>query len=298
MKNKPMSKPLQACIVTAFLFLSSLICQAQMIIHPVRVISPEYTMFWNTKSLFNPAATATESIYEASITGRGQWVGHKDAPLNLGLMLGMKSDILHGGAGFDYSFARYGQTLINHDFKLNYSYHMKLGEDRLLSAGISAGMTLMKYDFPFDEPLIDDNGHDTFYDFQFGLFYRSTHLRLGLSSTHFQYFDPYSEKNTLTLIHWYSSYGFDITDKIEFRPELLILFPELKTDDLALSTGFIATLNKIFQAGFTYRTNNSYGFTSGVNIAGKLQLGYLFEYTINKPGQALGNHEFMMSFSM
>jgi type IX secretion system PorP/SprF family membrane protein len=288
----------RACIALICIFLPSFFCEAQMISNPARVLPPVFTGFWNTKSLFNPAATGVENTYQAAITGRRQWAGYKDSPFNLGLTLGMKSDVLHGGIGVDYSFTKIGQTLYDHEFKVNYSYHVKLTNDQILSAGISGGMALMKYNFTFADPIIEDKGHTSYYDFQFGLFYRSNHLQLGLSSNHFRYNENETEKSTLNHIYLYSSYGFDITDKIELRPELLVLWPEFKTDDLTLSSGLIATFKKTFRAGFTYRSNNSYGFTAGVNIAGKLQLGYLFEYTTNRPGEVIGNHEFQASFAM
>jgi type IX secretion system PorP/SprF family membrane protein len=275
-----------------------MITQAQTYAYPANASTkfPLYTMFWNSKSLFNPAASGVEHNYHVALMGREQWAGIKDGPRNGGVFYEMKSEVLHGGVGINYMYTTFFKIHQTHELNANYSYHHSLGNNRILSAGISGGITLMKYDFSMGDPLIIDKGNKTYYDFQFGLFYQSNHLQLGLSSNHFEHIELNSEKRIFSQICLYSSYRFDIGKILAFRPEILMIWPEFITDNLTLSSGFIFTLKERFWTGFTYRTDDTYGGMAGVDIAGKVRLGYLFETTTGVPGsKTYGNHELLVA---
>jgi len=151
-----------------------------------------------------------------------------------------------------------------------------------------------------DWPLVDDKGTITYYDFKLGLYYKSNHLQLGLSSNHFEYTDIYSAgKEISSNIYIYSSYRFDIGEILDINPQLLISKHNLYTETIILSSGLILTFKERFWTGFTYRTNNTYGGMAGFDIAGIVRIGYSYEIRTKVLGIGnYGNHELLLALML
>jgi type IX secretion system PorP/SprF family membrane protein len=257
-------------------------------------------MFWNSKSLINPAASGVENKFYAALMGGEQWMGIKTNPRNIGVIMAMKSDFLHGAVGMNYVYTSFPEVNKLHFLDANYSYHINLGNERILSAGISGGLTLLKYDYSMDWPLVDDKGTVKYYDFQLGLFYKSNHLQLGLSSNYFEYTDIYSAgKDMSSNVYIYSSYRFEMSELLEINPELLISRHKLYDESIILSSGLLLTFKEIFWTGFTYRTDNTYGGMAGFDIAGIVRIGYSYEIrTKVLEIENYGNHELLVALML
>jgi hypothetical protein len=82
-------------------------------------------MYWNTYSLFNPAASGLHQRFYGVLTGNFQYVGFEDAPVTKTAIFDMKTDALHGGIGINYTFDKAGLTK-GHNVALNYNYQLDL----------------------------------------------------------------------------------------------------------------------------------------------------------------------------
>jgi type IX secretion system PorP/SprF family membrane protein len=284
-----------------YVFLFVLVCmpmRAQQLMSPDLQLKPlPFTMFWNAKSLFNPAANGIEHKYYAALMGGQQWLGTKSSPKNIGVVMAMKCDVLHGAVGMNYVYTDFLEIHKLHSFDANYSYHFKLGNERVLSAGISGGLTLDKYEFSMEPPIEDQKGTEKYYNINLGLYYQSNHLRLGLSSDHYEYTDIFSaEKEIYGIIYLYSSYRFVIGENLDISPEILLSSFKLYNRSTNLTSGLLLTYKEKFWTGFTYRTDNTYGGMAGFNIAGTVKIGYSCEIRTKVDGfKNYGNHELVMA---
>jgi type IX secretion system PorP/SprF family membrane protein len=104
-----------------------------------------HSMFWNSYSLINPAASGVQYKYYGALAGRAKWLGYKDTPRTGSALFDVKLNPMHGGAGINYTYEKYGLTKF-HKFNTNYSYHLNLPNEQTLSLGLSGGITVEKTD--------------------------------------------------------------------------------------------------------------------------------------------------------
>lgn len=255
-----------------------------------------FSMSWDAKSMFNPAASGVENKYYVALMGKEQWVGINNGPRDWSVLCEMKSELLHGGVGINYIYTTIFNTQQNHYFNAKYSYHIKLDHDKILSAGISGGLTLWNYDFSKEPPYVGFKGQKKFYDFQFGLFYHSNHLSIGINSIHFEHLklEP-SDKSISSKLYLFSSYRFDLGELFDITP-LLMIWPENKTQKTIFSSAIICAIKNRYRVGFIYYNDDTYGATTSVDIAGLVKLGYLFEINTKVSGiEYHGNHEVLVA---
>ncbi|HEX2394857.1 MAG TPA: PorP/SprF family type IX secretion system membrane protein [Bacteroidales bacterium] len=287
------------------IFLLILICistRAQELIFPDLEIKPlPFSMFWNSKSLFNPAASGVDNRYYAAVAGGEQWIGTNYEPRDIGVILAMKSDFLHGAIGMNYVHTAFPEVFKIHNLNAIYSYHINLGNEKILSAGISGGISLVTSDYTmYDPPFYNEKSTNSNYNLQLGMLYRSDHLQLGLSSHHFEYTDIYSAgKEISSNIYIYSSYRFDIGEILDINPQLLITRHKSYTEIINLSSGLLFAFKERFWTGFTYRTDNTYGGLAGFDIAGIVRIGYSYEIRTKVSGiENYGNHELLVALML
>jgi type IX secretion system PorP/SprF family membrane protein len=289
-------------ILSSTLTFTASLAKAQDYI-PVNAMSsiktPHFIMFWNSKSLFNPAASGIDDKYYLGLTVNEYWMGMKNAPVNIGAFFEAKSEALHGALGINYVNTKTSQFFSNHAFNANYSYHRKLGNNRILSAGIAGGLALYKSDNSTTDPLTNDNGVNTFYNFHLGLFYQSNHLGLGVSSNHYEYVNMDLKNAILSQISIFSSYRFDLGEILDISPEVLMTCPLDNKYDINISAGLLFTIKDIFRTGFVYGIDDIYGVTAGVDIAGKVRLSYAVEMRKSMQGGVnYGNHELLVALKI
>ncbi len=104
-----------------------------------------HTQFWNTYANINPAVSGVFYKHQATALYRNQWDRVNGAPNTITGNYNTRVDALHGGLGVTYKYETIG-SLKEHSANLNYSFHLKLGENALLAAGVSAGIVNMKRD--------------------------------------------------------------------------------------------------------------------------------------------------------
>lgn len=172
------------------------------------------SMFWNNYTLFNPAATGLFYKHQANVMYRDQWDKVNGAPRTFTANYNTKLDFLHGGIGANYVHDKIGFTNTDR-INLNYSYHLQLGKEGVLAAGISAGLIHSATDPSL--PYSSQKGNA--FTMNFGLVYKTERLNIGLSSTNLN--EPTIKKLYYSFArHYYlnADYLFELTPHFDLKP--------------------------------------------------------------------------------
>ena len=263
---------------------------------------PQYTMYWNNFSVYNPAATGTFSKHFAAINGRLQWVGFSGAPVTANFIYDRKLDAINGGVGVNYTHDQIG-FITNNKVNINYSYLFNFKNDRILNVGISAGAFRIAIDGTHfiaidpaeNDPSIPKGGAETRFNSNFGAMYKSNHWLIGLSST--QLTAPYFKKlNVERERHYYLAcmYRANLTTDWEIKPGML-----LKSDGAIrqLDANLLFTYKKCIWLGLIYRPQDAVAFTGGVELKGRYRIGYAYDYITSALSQfSKGSHEVVLAY--
>ena len=210
--------------------------------------------------------------------------------------------IIHGGIGISYIYDQLGLEKSN-KINLNYSFHLKLNESRVLSLGISGGVNTMTIDEnsfiaidgTANDPAIPKGGlREAKFNSNFGLFYKSNHWKIGLSTTQLNK-AVYKELNINKERHYWLSctYKYDIGRTFDIQPGVLV-----KADLVSIQVDFntLLTYKKWYWMGLTYRIEDALAFMGGVDIKGKYRVGYSYDYTLSTIGNySKGSHEVILA---
>ena len=223
------------------------------------------TMFWNNYTIFNPAATGLFYKHQANATFRDQWEGVNGAPQTWIANYNAKIDGIHGGLGANYIYediSVFHTTRVN----VNYSYHFKVGENGILSAGFSGGLLFNKYSFTPQSSVTT-----TTFNANAGLVYKNDRLNIGLSTTNLNQLD-YNKSFYTPALHYYlcADYLFTLGERFDLKPQVL-----LRTDAVKFSCDLnvLAYYKKQFWLGVTYRTTDAICFMGGWDFPEKHGLG-------------------------
>jgi type IX secretion system PorP/SprF family membrane protein len=263
-----------------------------------RVKTQETRMFWNSQTLYNPAASGLNQKIDATLIGRAKWLGYNNAPLYGNAIYNMKAGILHGGFGVNFNCNRIG-FIHDKGFNINYSYHIDFKNKKKLGIGVSGGLNRKRFDISslyirdYDDPIIVSKNTDLLFNYKFGLFYVSNHLELGLSSTFMKVIEKNTPYLTNSNIYWiFSSYQFEIGKNIEFKPNLLL---NPYKHYIGISSGLLMTYKQRFWTGITYIRYNNIGVMFGYDIIGMFRLGYSWNSTSFGFNFISGNHEIILA---
>lgn len=284
--------------LTFIFFFSSFVIVAQQ--------EPIFTQFWNNYSYINPATAALDTKHQAAVQYRNQWDGVNGAPNTIMATYNYAINRNHA-VGMNYMYETIGNSTLNGGM-LNYNYRVHFSDSivHFLSFGAGIGLGNIKYDFSdFMSSQVPGDlflpANTTYPKLNVGVAYRYKNFFAGIGST--QVTEAFLARSQTgsgyhPVRHYYfmSSYNFMITDAFWLKPQVL-----LRTDVIKLSAdlNLLATLYKNYSLGFTYRTNESYGFIAQVDIVGKYRIGYSYDYTTNAfQGISKGSHEITLGFQL
>ena len=263
---------------------------------------PQFTMYWNNYSLYNPAVSGLFNKHLGVISGRNQWVEFPGNPKTAIALYDLKLNLIHGGLGINYIYDQLGVEKSNR-INLNYAFHLSLNESRVLSFGISGGIHSMTIDgsrfIAIDDPANDPaipKGEvtETKFNSNFGLFYKTNHWKIGLSTT--QLNKPVFKELNINKVrnYWLScAYKYDIGQTFDIQPGILV-----KADLASTQVDFNTLLRykKWYWMGLTYRINDALAFMEGVDIKGRYRVGYSYDYTISSlASHSKGSHEIILA---
>jgi len=271
---------------------------------------PQFTLFQNTYSLVNPAASGLFYKHSAGAGFRDQWNGFPGHPITAYGFYDIKLNPIHGGLGVNYSFDKLGYQT-NHAVNLNYAYLFDLKNNRTLSAGIAIGIYNSGIDGTHwvtsdgspngvnDPSVPQGKSSGTALNTNFGVFYKSNHLLLGLSSTHLNEGTiQYNNVSYNIVRHYYlaASYRFDIGESFDIKPGIF-----LKTEFASTQCDFniLYTYKKRYWAGISYRIDDAICFMAGVDIKGKFRVGYSYDVTTSSLQiRSSGSHEVILALML
>ncbi|MCC7301253.1 MAG: PorP/SprF family type IX secretion system membrane protein [Bacteroidia bacterium] len=227
----------------------------------------QFSQFMHNKLSFNPGYAGTNGALCAVAMYRMQWMGFDGAPKSLLFSLDAPSRALHGGLGLTVI-----QDQLGNDKSLfargAYSFHQPIGSVGVLGIGIGVGMiqkTLIYNWLPPDgqssiQPdasIPDAKESSITYDLDFGLYYTTPKLYVGLASTHLPEQDVTKNQMNFGVARHYfvlAGYTFDITGDIQLIPNVLV-----KSD--AKSTIFDLNVTGMYQKmvwlGASYRMTDA-----------------------------------------
>ncbi len=261
---------------------------------------PLLTNYWNNLSFFNPAATGLYYKHQAAVNYRNQWDKVNGSPNTLIAGYNTKIDKIHGGIGFNYQYETIGFNQVNR-LDVNYGYHFNLGNDRVISVGISAGLQRFGVDPNWIPPVtVQDPSlpqSSTQYSFlsNIGLVYKGNSLSVGLSST--QFLSSERKSNFYTSSRHYNlfaAYDIKVGNKFVLKPQFIV-----RTDLVRFSADFnlLARYNNRYWVGVIYRAADAVGFTAGWDIKERYRVGYSYDRTINQLSSiSKGTHEIVLGF--
>jgi type IX secretion system PorP/SprF family membrane protein len=245
------------------------------------------TFYKDHLNLINPAAVGVSEETAVTSTIRKQWTGIADAPETqaVSFMTPLNKNLAIGVAVVRDQVFIEKQTFIAVDF----SYKVQLNDALALFMGIKAGGN--NYE-------VNTNGLET-YNVQKDPSLQpisrfNPNIGVGFYLKHQDYFVSLSTPKMLDTkrakeengfasaatdqAHYYLSAGrsFELSPSLDLVPSIIVRY----VNGAPFSTDFTATtiLNKKFDFGVTYRTDQSFAAMVKLNISKKVQLGFANEY--------------------
>lgn len=263
---------------------------------------PLYTQFWNTQQRFNPAYTGLKFKHEAHAMARWQWVEVNGAPETQLVTYGAKLNKINSGVGLVYEHEYIGLTEVNL-LKLNYAYHLPIGEEHFLSFGLSAGANTFSNSEawipPTSEPdgSIPDGDLNIGFTSDLGVFYSFKKLDAGFSVT--QLVDSKNTPSYSEAKHYYfyAGYLFGKDEGFQVKPQL---FFRRNNGYNALDVNALLSYQSKYLLGLTYRNRDAYAFSGGYTLKDRFNLTYTYELTVSKLNNGLtsGSHELHLGFRL
>jgi type IX secretion system PorP/SprF family membrane protein len=288
-----------------------ILAMALLLISSVAIAQQEtaFSFYRQHMNLVNPAYAGMDSVTVATSTLRKQWTGIANAPetqavsfgTTLGKKLGFGMTIIS-----DKTFIE-KQTYLSVDF----SYKLKLSETAEVYFGIKAGGNfynvntsgLETYNVQSDPALGSINTFNP--NVGVGAVYKEGPMYISLSIP--RLLNAKKAKNDLGYAmvatdspHFYLSGGYAIPLQGEFST--LVLKPSAMlryVSGVPVSVDFTTMLqiDKAFELGGMYRTNNAYAAMATVLISNRLLFGYAYEMTAQKAlASARNTNEILLQF--
>jgi len=256
---------------------------------------------------FNPGYAGLNENICATIIGRQQWAGFDGSPTTALINIHSPVDMLKGGLGLTYVSDQLGFEQ-NNIARLNYSYHLGVGTGKL-GIGLSIGVLQKSFDANWITPDGNDWSSDPHIpepssngivpDINLGLFYKTSDLYLGISTTHLGGFKM-DNLNVQNVHHYWitAGYSYDINPNIKLRPSLLIKSDASST---IMDINANALFNDLLWAGLTFRVGDAIapmlGYQHSFSDGSSLRVGYAYGITTSILGSySNGSHDIMLNY--
>ena len=267
---------------------------------------PVFTQYMNNMLTIQPAYAGISGSLNITGISRAQWVGFEGAPNTNTLTINGPLPRFNVGLGLTVINDKWGPIRQN-GLYVDYSYHVKLGEDQFLSFGVKGGFNVSQA-YLTDVVVNDPNDPVFAYDVNFkflpnmgaGIMWHSDRFFLGVSSPKIlkNRIQSQSTENVYReVLHFYGmgGYVFFLSDVLKFKPTVLYRWAE-RTPSFVDFSGNFLLYDRVW-IGATYRMKNSYGLIFQFNVNTQLKFGYSYDQTTFHPTQVnSGTHEFLISY--
>jgi type IX secretion system PorP/SprF family membrane protein len=275
---------------------------------------PHYTQYMYNMNVINPAYAGSKENLAFGLLYRKQWVdiedspttftfsGHSPAGRNVGLGLSLISDRI----GPVEETNAYG----------DFSYTLNLGGEHRLALGLKAGLTFQNIGLltdindgslqdPTDEAF-SSNSSNTYFNIGTGFFYYTQKYYVALSvpnmlkSKHLSVRESgeervYGEESQ----HYFltGGYVFDLSPSVKFKPFAMLKSAFDSPASLDVSANFL--FNEKFEAGLTYRLDDSFGAMVNYAITPSLRIGYAYDHIVSDLDVTTpSSHEVILLFDL
>ena len=237
-------------------------------------------MFWNNYSIYNPAASGVFYKHHANVSAIGRF--NRTYPSTFYFAnYDARIKKLHGGLGINYVHSGFGSSHRNDMTKVNYSYHLQLGEHSLLSAGAYLGYTHSRTEmrtYINNELILAESTSDGALTTGFGLHFQHRNLHVGVSvldlnQPHFKTAGGIESRQPRSYIV-YADYLWNISDNFALRPAAILNFADQY--GIASQWSLRAIIHQKFWAGVSLN-ERLVGISAGYDFNERFSLGYSFE---------------------
>lgn len=303
---------------------------------------PYYTQYILNNFIINPAVAGIENYTDIKLSHRQQWVGINDAPATTYFTFhkplkrgdydvetatssrpmgqnprgsaywqNYEAAEPHHGIGFTFINDRTG-PLVRTALTATYAYHIGLGPQTNLSAGISAGFSQMRLDaakLDFGDidvdPAVSGAGILNRFrpDISAGLWLYSKNYFVGLAAQQIVAQNLTFSDNTVGLQggrlvpHIFLSAGYRMMmgEDFVFLPSMQLRYISGIPVDVDLNLKW--QYQDIFWVGGSARLRTGFAAMAGMNISNNLNIGYSYDLSTGRLGTVTrGTHEIVIGF--
>ncbi|MEX0811346.1 MAG: type IX secretion system membrane protein PorP/SprF [Chitinophagales bacterium] len=270
---------------------------------------PLFTNYVFNQFYYNPAVAATSEAIDFRFLYRNQWAGLDGKPHTQTLSaFGALKDINLGLGGNVY----HDQTghIRNTGFNLSASYAVNIGDESMLSGGISAGIIHYKLANDIniresdDAAVISAQEGRIAPDIGLGIYFKRKGLYAGFSmpqviqsSLEFNVEDPDNRNKLMRHYFLMAGYRFEVADKFELEPSALL--KGVKGSPLQVDINLKGIYNKMVWLGASYRSLDAVTLMAGAIIKEQFELGYAYDITTsNLNNVSNGSHEILLAYKI
>lgn len=258
----------------------------------------------------SPAYTGVRKAPNVTGTFRKQWTNFDGAPVTQTISYDQKiKDKM--GVGLIIANDKIGVTGQT-DFFANYSYHLKLSSELILSLGLRGGISNYRADLT---KLVVWDADDASFsrnivgkwlpNFGTGAYLYAEKYYVGFSLPHMLNYDPATflhanlDRAPMLERHFFLTTGYEYkaSETISLKHSLLLKY--VPAAPVQIDINAIAYYKNMFGLGVSYRTRS--GIVALAEFAAKknIKIGYSFDYSFSDlKGYAGGSHEVMISYDL
>ena len=268
---------------------------------------PQYSQYMYNMSAVNPAyVVGKRALISGGVLYRQQWSGLDGAPktANAFTNIPLSENI---EISLNYVNDQIGDAIAvqNNYYNIDFAYVIKLANSYKLSFGLKGGVNAYSLNASSSNVASDlafstiDN--EMQYNLGLGAFYFNNKFYAGLSSSNLLPSDldvnEASVFQTQPHLYLISGYVYSFSQNLKLKPSIVI------KQVLNSATSFDVSLNSLlykkFEAGISYRYNESFIGLAAFNINNSLKVGYAYDFGANDLGNYnSGTHEFMLLFNL
>ena len=270
---------------------------------------PHYTQYMYNMNVINPAYAGSKENLSIGMLYRKQWVEIEDAPTTA-TFSGHAPVGKNVGLGLSVISDKIGPVEENNIYG-DFSYTLQLGGEHKLAFGLKAGLTLHQVGLYSDinhtlpdqnDPAFAQNTSNSYFNLGSGLFYYTNKYYLALSVPNMmksKHLDYNGRKFGSEVSHYFltGGYVFDVSENIKFKPFFMMKSAFNAPTSLDLSTNFL--FNEKFEAGITYRLEDSFGAMINYAISPNVKLGYAYDHIVSDLNVTTpSSHEIVLLFDL
>jgi type IX secretion system PorP/SprF family membrane protein len=270
---------------------------------------PHYTQYMYNMNVINPAYAGSKENLSIGMLYRKQWVEIEDAPTTMTLS-GHSPVGKNVGMGLSVIKDNIGPVEENNIYG-DFSYTLNLGGEHKLAFGIKAGLTLHKVGLYSDiyntlpnpnDPAFAQDTNNSYFNLGTGFFYYTNKYYVALSVPNMmksKHLDFNGREFGSEASHYFltGGYVFDINENIKLKPFFMVKSAFEAPASFDLSTNVL--FNQKFEAGLTYRLQDSFGAMFNYAISPNVKLGYAYDHIVSDLNVTTpSSHELILLFDL